>query len=161
MITQSMVKEIFQYDEKTGIFIWRSSKCPARFNGKVAGRKDTGGHIQIYVLGKRYMAHRLTWLYMYGEDHIHIDHINGTRDDNRITNLRPATSSQNAMNRKRPSTNTSGYKGVSFHKGTGKWQASIKINRKQKYLGVFDTPELAKEAYSIAAATLFGEYRRD
>lgn len=162
MITQEELKFALSYDEDSGVFTWVNPSSFSMAPGDLAGRKKKGAHIPIMVNKKRYMAHRLAWLYVYGEidDSMVIDHINGDMSDNRISNLRVATSSQNAMNRKLCSINTSGYKGVSYHKQSGKWQASIKINSKQKFLGLYLSPESAHNAYRKAAENLFGEFSR-
>jgi AP2 domain len=89
---------------------------------------------------------------------IKVDHRNHDTLDNRRRNLRPATSSQNAANRKGPDTsNTSGYRGVHLHAG-GRWQAKIGINSKVKHLGLFDTKEKAAAAYAAANRKYFGEF---
>jgi len=88
------------------------------------------------------------------------DHENGNSLDNRQSNLRPANKFQQSYNRKRMANNTSGYKGVSFHKKTGKWAATITAKGKHYWLGLFDTPELAYAAYCEAAIRLHGEFAR-
>lgn len=94
------------------------------------------------------------------EDDIFIDHINGNKLDNRRENLRYATAAENVRNRVKAPNNTSGYKGVSYHRFTGKWQATIGANNKQFYLGLYSTPEEAHEAYKAAALELHGEFAR-
>lgn len=74
-----------------------------------------------------------------------IDHKNRIKTDNRLANLREVTRSINAHNTKLFSTNTSGYKGVAFHKASKSWRASIRLENKDHYLGYFSTPE---DAYS-------------
>lgn len=88
-----------------------------------------------------------------------VDHIDGNTLNNTRTNLRIATCSQNAYNRKKSTANTSGYKGVSMTTD-GKWQASINVERSFVYLGVYETPEEAKESYRTAALKLHGEFAR-
>lgn len=90
----------------------------------------------------------------------HVDHINGDGLDNRRGNLRIATPAQNMMNAKRRTDNTSGYKGVSLQKNTGKWSAQVWVNGKKRRLGYFNTPELAYEAYCKAAKEYYGEFAR-
>ena len=87
-----------------------------------------------------------------------IDHRDGNSTNNRWSNLRRATPSQNNANRRRPRHNTSGYKGVYFRWGF--WRACIKRNGRRIYLGVFATPEEAHAAYVAAARKLFGEFAR-
>lgn len=88
------------------------------------------------------------------------DHIDGNGLNNTRANLRSASSSQNAFNRRIPSTNSSGFKGVSWHKRIRKWQAKIGCQGKVTYLGYFATAEEAARAYNAAARELFGEYAR-
>ena len=81
-----------------------------------------------------------------------VDHINRNGLDNRRSNLRYVTHSQNMWNRSKHVNNTSGFVGISFHKLTGKWQASIQAYGKRKHLGEFDTPEEASSVYQAAKA---------
>jgi hypothetical protein len=89
-----------------------------------------------------------------------IDHANGTRDDNRWSNLRSATRSQNLVNARKPSTNTSGLKGVSWDAERGNWRAYLTLNGRNKYLGRFADPAEAHRAYFAAARLHFGEFAR-
>jgi AP2 domain len=89
------------------------------------------------------------------------DHISIERTlDNRRSNLRVATASQNKMNAAMRADNTSGYRGVCFHKPNGKWIAEIAAGGKRHYLGIFPTPALAHAAYCEAAKTLHGAFSR-
>lgn len=87
-------------------------------------------------------------------------HINGNVSDNRIENLRDATQSNNLCNKRMQSNNTSGYKGVGWHKAAGRWVARITIRKQHTHLGLFDTPEEAYAAYCKAAEKLHGEFAR-
>ena len=89
-----------------------------------------------------------------------VDHINGNPRNNQILNLRPATHAENMRNRKIQSNNTSGYPGVSYRKDIQKWMAYIRINRKMKNLGYFDTAEVAYAVYCKAARQYHGEFAR-
>lgn len=89
-----------------------------------------------------------------------VDHINGDTLNNCRDNLRPVTPSQNAINSKTRCNNTSGYKGVYFSKHHGKWSSKIRFDGKRKYLGLFDTPQAAYQAYCNAARELQGEFFR-
>lgn len=159
--TADYLREVLDYDPSTGIFIW--SKSPLRggaITGRVAGKVEAFGYRRIKMKGVLYAAHRLAWMYVYGEwPPLQLDHINRQRDDNRISNLRMATASQNAANRARPKANaTSRFKGVTWHKGCAKWQSLITHNGKSIYLGLYESEEEAARAYRDEAARRFGEF---
>ena len=86
-----------------------------------------------------------------------VDHINGNRLDNRRSNLRICTQSQNCTSRKPWKENKTGYRGVNLLP-SGKWRAAVKVNQKKIHLGVFDSPKLAARAYDMYAKTLHNEY---
>lgn len=91
-------------------------------------------------------------------EHEESDHINHDTLDNRRSNLRVATREQNMQNRRKQSNNTSGYKGVSWHKTRSRWQARIAANNKNYFLGFFDNAEEAARAYDTAAQEFHGEF---
>ena len=160
MLSAEALRSILTYDPETGIFTRKLShpRAPQRI-GEIAGGIVGNGYRWIAINKKQYSAHRLAWLYVYGEFPAGgLDHKNGDRDDNRIANLREATCSQNLANRKTRSI--SGLKGVSREHRTGKWVAQITKDRKPKHLGTFSTPEAAHAAYCKAALELHGEFSR-
>jgi hypothetical protein len=147
MITQEELKQQLYYDPDTGVFTRLVSNSNTVKVGDIAGCYDGDGYLRIKVNNKRYGAHRLALLYMYGSfPKDQIDHINNIKDDNRITNLREANKSQNAQNKiKAHKNNKSGLLGVSKN-GKG-FKCTIKINYKRKYLGTYRTKEEAHSAY--------------
>lgn len=139
MITQNDLKKRLCYDPKTGIFT-RLVRCGNQAGGKVAGTPHKKGYISIGFslagVKKIYLAHRLAWLYVFGEmPDGQIDHINGDKTDNRIENLRVVNHLENHKNTKLHSRNKSGLSGVWFHGQNKNWCAEIKVNNKKIGLG--------------------------
>lgn len=154
-ITQSRLMCLLNYDEKTGVFRWKISPSNRAAVGSVAGSLHNRGYRQINIDGTPRLAHRLAWLYVYGEfPEDQIDHVNGVRTDNRIANLRKATNAQNNQNqRSAHARNTSGKLGVSIFRNN-KFLAQIGFNGKSHYLGYYDSAEDAHEAYVKAKRKL-------
>jgi hypothetical protein len=130
--------------------------------GLVAGTYDsTTNRRRITIDGSRQWAYRIAWAISTGQWPTNeIDHINGNSMDDRLSNLREATRSQNARN-VRPAYRPLP-KGVTHtrDRSTKPWKAQISINGLNRSLGIFDTPEEAHRAYRIAATAAFGEFAR-
>ena len=141
------------YDRATGIFSWNKS-VSNKPSGRVAGAVRPNGYICVSVGGRKWYAHRLAWFLVYGEEpQGQIDHINGDRADNRISNLRVVTCSENLENQRRPrSNNSSGFLGV-VRKGN-RWGARITKAGVVHSLGWFGSPEEARLAYLAAKKTM-------
>ena len=90
----------------------------------------------------------------------YVDHVNGNGLDNRRSNLRPATASQNQANQRKRRDNTSGFRGVQWHPPGCKWRAVIRVKGRLHSLGYYDIREEAARAYDVAALEFFGEYAR-
>ena len=92
--------------------------------------------------------------------HEQVDHIDGDGLNNCKSNLRIVNASQQMMNRGKFKDKSSKYKGVSYYKANGRYQAHIRKNGYKKHLGYFKTEEEAALAYDVAVQELFGEYAR-
>ena len=155
---QKTLRELLDYDPDTGVFLWKISRSNRVKVGDVAGRTNNTGYKDISIDSRRYLQHRLAWLYETGAWPVaEIDHINGQKGDNRLANLREATRSENLYNRKKPPRNTSGLKGVCWRADRKKWFAQLRVNGNQINIGCYDTRE---EAYS-AYLTVANQYHRE
>ena len=137
-ITQEELLSTLAYSPATGEFTWARKTCDKVVIGRIAGSMQTNGYACIRLNRKLYLSHRLAFMYMTGIfPLLDVDHINGVRTDNRWCNLREVTRTDNLKNGSKPSTNTSGVLGVRKHRDTGKWVATVSIDNKTKYLGLF------------------------
>lgn len=163
MLTHKRLRELLDYNSETGIIRWRVNR-PGRGAPKAgdeAGDLASTGYRRLSVDGLRYFAHRLAWFHAHGEwPPGPLDHRNGVRADNRLSNLRLATPSQNMWNMGVSKRSTSGLKGAYWHKRERRWQAVIGAGRKSISLGYFATKEEAHAAYARAAAIHHGEFAR-
>jgi hypothetical protein len=124
-LTVGFLRSIFSYNPETGVFT-RLKARGAQRAGTVPGRLNEEGYIKIKINGKEYGAHRLAWLYVYGEwPSLFIDHINRAKADNRIQNLRDVSRSENGRNRGEPLNNVSGKSGVHWVERNKRWCARV------------------------------------
>lgn len=162
---QKYLHSILDYNPETGLFTWKwrsdvAPQCNTQFVGRLAGRKQTKGYWDICIDGVRYFAHRLAWVYIYGDvldQFTEVDHKNREKTKNKIENLRLAKKSNNGAN-------SIGKSRQGFPKGVSKnhnrFMASIMVEGEKIYLGTFDTKEEAHAAYWESAKKYRGEFAR-
>ncbi len=149
------LREALSYDPVTGILNWTGGYQEARRAGFVG----KGGYRYVQIKQMRFLEHRVVWALHYGEwPELPLDHINMSRSDNRIANLRLATLAENNRNRAKQSNNSTGFKGVTYHRASGRFHARVMVNKVRHMLGSFTTAEAAYEAYLQGAAKLHGEF---
>ena len=153
ILDQKYLKQHLIYNPDTGQVFRRRS-------GKLITSVHSGGHLQINLnKGAVKLLHRVIWCYMTGEWPVsQIDHIDGNPKNNKWSNLRLATNTQNSRNSGKPKNNTSGFKGVSWCKRDKVWRAQIDANKKVYRLGDFLTKEEAYKAYCKACLKYHGEF---
>ena len=149
-LTYARARELLCYDPTTGLLTWKvrvGSRAP---QGGIAGYLDKKGYVYVGVDGKYYFGHRVAWLLHFGRwPTKQIDHRDEVKDNNRITNLRETTFTENMHNQHRARRhNLLGLRGVS--KNHDKFQAEIFAAGKRTYLGTFETPLEAHAAYVAA-----------
>jgi hypothetical protein len=157
MMNQALAAEYF--DHKDGHLYWKKVMHPNKqcLVGQEAGSIHSTGYRHVTWQGKVHKVHRLIFLLEHGYVPEEIDHINGNRADNRIENLRSVTRSQNQYN-KRQQRNASGYRGVTWHKKTGKWLVRVGLNNKNKSLGYYDDLELAALVAEEGRSLHYGQF---
>ncbi|WP_082747724.1 HNH endonuclease [Bradyrhizobium macuxiense] len=164
-LTAERLMDVLSYSPRSGLFRWKVKPNRNIRIGDVAGTIQSNGYRYINIDGRKYLAHRLAWLWVFGRfpDH-EIDHINGIGrlDQDRLQNLREASRSENMRNRQsRNRNNISGFHGVGFHRQRGKYLARVHINGRNHFLGYFDAPEAASVARNEAAQRLHAEFYSD
>lgn len=140
-ISKEILHDLFIYKE--GNLYWKNNRGKIK-KDSIAGTIHSSGYLQIQINKKLYLAHRLIYLYHHGSLPKYIDHIDGSRLNNSIENLRPATRSENGYNSKISVKNTSGIKGVSWYASLKKWRVRLWINKKSKSFGLYDDIDYAK-----------------
>ena len=167
----SVLRQLIDYDPETGALVWRvrdvsfftdgkksAIQSMRRWNTRYAGKpalnyKGNAGYFSGRILGKPYRAHRVAWAIYSGLwPENEIDHINGNRSDNRIANLRSATSQENSKNRAICIRNTSGTIGVCWYNRDRVWVAKIYKNGRRIVIGRFKIKDDAISARAKANA---------
>ena len=156
MITQEHLKKRLRYCHKTGLFTWLHAgmdlfknrrsflRWNSRYQGTKAGSQDKDGYVIINLDGTTMRSARLAWLYVYGSfPKNQIDHIDGSKSNDAINNLRDVTQKENSRNLATPKSNRSGHIGVSLINKTQTWEALIRVNYKRIYLGRYKTKKEA------------------
>ena len=165
-LDSSRLKQVLSYEPGSGTFFWlprsesefsslRAARAwAARYEGKRAGHLAASGYRSIRIDYRAHWEHRLAWLYVHGSWPIlTIDHLNGDRCDNRISNLRDVAAVVNAENLRHSVRGASGLPlGVFFNarKNERPYSASLRISGRSKHLGYFDSPGEAHSAYVAA-----------
>lgn len=157
-MTADAVRERLAYDPLTGALTWKKCRDSGRI-GKETKSLDAAGYVQVNLRGTICKGHRLAWLIYYGElPDQPIDHINGVRNDNRISNLRCVTGTVNTQNKRLGSClNKTGFLGVHFAPRCSpdkRYRAKIISDGRQVHLGGYPTPEEAHAAYVAAKREL-------
>lgn len=159
--TIERVKKLLRYDAEVGAFFWlKHGRGQYVRAGARAGSFQSNGYRVVRIEGSLLLEHRLALFYVNGAWPDEVDHIDGDPSNNRMSNLRVCNRTQNNANKGPQRNGSSGFKGVSLFKRTGRWKAEIGCNGKRYHLGYFDTPEQAHAAYVAAAQKHFGEFAR-
>ena len=153
------------YCPDTGAMTWKPKTGDGRavryWNNRYAGRPvghvTRDGYIKVHVPGRSLQGHRLAWFLHYGQwPSGIIDHADGNGTNNAISNLRDASHAQNCHNRTTASGSLKGVRRVP----SGKWTASIVVNKRRVHLGTFNSPDEARAAYASAATANFGPFAK-
>lgn len=162
--SQKFLRECLRYNRRTGKLFWRkrplshfvSEGMRRRWNNRYAGleaftQKTDEGYLRGAIYKRTYLAHRVIWKWVTGEEPPPIlDHIGRDESDNRWGNIRPATQVQNCMNRE--------HRGISFDADQGKWRARITVDRKRIHLGWFATEKQAKIVRDAEVRNAYEEF---
>lgn len=159
-LTPARARQLLDYNPQTGALSWKVQHRHASSDGKAGCPERKGcAHRVIRIDGELYQAHRVIWLWMMGHWPANeIDHIDGDGLNNRWSNLREATSSQNKQNTRLRIDNSTGYRGVTFDKNRMRYIARVYIGGTARHLGRFDTAKEAADAAQMARLKYFGPF---
>ena len=150
---EEYIRENFHYSPETGILYRKFSSY-----WRECGTINAAGYLAVGVCDKDKLVHQIGFFLMMGRWAKEIDHIDRNKSNNIWINLRECTASENKANSTKQSNNTSGYKGVYWHKRANKFRAQIQFQKKLIHIGLFDTAEEAAAAYNTKAIELNGEF---
>jgi hypothetical protein len=151
-ITPELLRSLFSYNKNTGLLTRIK-------NGRRAGFIASNGYFYVSVGNRWLLVHRVIWAIETGHwPKNKIDHKNRIRSDNTWGNIREASDIENGRNISVGNRNTSGFKGVSFHRASKKWRAQIVAAGTFYSLGLHKTREQASNAYKEAAKKLHTDF---
>lgn len=154
----NVLRHYFSYDPETGELRWKRPQKGIQV-GRIAGNRNANGSIGLAVEGQKCLAHRVIWKMTTGRDPVaDINHIDGDRSNNRLSNLREATRSQVGYWKKSHPRKANKDLPRGARPAKGKFQACLKADRTFHHLGVFDTPEEAEAAYIEASLKMHGVF---
>lgn len=144
--------ECLHYNQNTGIITCARKYSTRSVVGAEVGTLNPDGYRRIQYKNKVYMAHRVAWLLHYGSwPDKEVDHVDGNKLNNAISNLRCVHTKDNCKNRGVSKHNKTGHPGVQFDSATGKWRVQFRINKKNKHFGLFEdfneAVDVAREQY--------------
>lgn len=158
MLTHQHLLSILSYSKESGDFVWLIRHGRAH-PGKIAGTLRDDGYVVVIIDKKQYRAHRLAWFYVHGVwPKGRLDHEDNFQSNNRWSNIRPASHSQNMANRKLNTNSGTGYKGVS-QRGR-RYRAYVNKDGRRHYLGGYATAEEAAMVAAAKAVEVHGEFAR-
>ena len=156
ILTQSKLKELFNYNPITGIFTNKVARNARAKINDTAGALNSNGYIVFQVNKTKIYAHRAAWMYTHGFwPNAEIDHINRVRNDNRLVNLRLANRLENSHNTGKHAKSISGHKGVAWHSRNKKWQVQMRVRGTHYYIGQFSELQDAVNARLQAEKKLY------
>ena len=157
-VTQSYVQQLFDYNADTGVLLWKVSKAHCIKIGSIAGCHNGNGRLRVLIDRKKYYVHQIIWMYVYGSFVRKLDHKDGNPLNNRIENLRPATDTENGMNRKASKGKEIPIKNVYRHGGS--YSVRIVAN-KHEYTKTFKNFDQAVAHAKEMRQKLHGLFARD
>lgn len=157
-LATSSIRDFISYDPETGALTWLRNRAGKALAGTPVGyvyvNGDGGRYVRLKFMGEHVFAHRLAWFLATGEDRSDLDHRDRDGTNNQLNNLRVATRSQQAANRR---SKGSYAKGV-YKTPAGTFTAHIRVDGKKQHLGTFNSEAEAATAYAHRAMEVFGEF---